>query len=278
MMPLLNPIKGAMYHNERVHMDLFGPLMSHTPNRYVLVITDAFSKYTELVPIADKEAKTVAQAFINRWLLRYGSPLQVVTDGGKEFVNSLAKEMYEIIDTLHSTTSPYHPQTNGQVESFNKTMGHYLRAMNLERQKGDTLAWELLLPGLAFSYNTSVHTSTKVSPAMLLFGFEPRIPAMPTGPLYNTDSAQALLDRYARALDLARHANETARETYTNAYNKINKCKEECRFFAGDSVWLRIDAQPRGGECQIKTEVGRPIHNSEGVEWKHHSRSPIIPQ
>ena len=59
-------ICGAL--NERVHMDLFGPLKANSPagNKYIMVITDAFSKYTELVPIHNKEAATVARAFFEK--------------------------------------------------------------------------------------------------------------------------------------------------------------------------------------------------------------------
>ena len=65
--------------NERVHMDLFGPLKTRSAsgNKLILVITDAFTKYTELVPLLNKEASTVARAFFERWIcscLLYTSP------------------------------------------------------------------------------------------------------------------------------------------------------------------------------------------------------------
>ena len=77
--------------NQRVHADLFGPLKtSERQKHYVLCITDAFTKYIELVAIENKESATVAQAIFEPWFCRYGTPLDVVTDQGKEFCGELS--------------------------------------------------------------------------------------------------------------------------------------------------------------------------------------------
>jgi hypothetical protein len=71
----------------RVHMDLFGPLKtSGSGKKYIMCITDAFSKYVELVAIPDKSATTVASALFSRWLCRHGVPLEIVSDGVRNFV------------------------------------------------------------------------------------------------------------------------------------------------------------------------------------------------
>jgi hypothetical protein len=67
--------------NQRVHMDLFGPLKTlPSQKKFILCITDAFSKYVELVAIQDKSAPTVASALYSRWLCRHGLPLEIVSD------------------------------------------------------------------------------------------------------------------------------------------------------------------------------------------------------
>jgi hypothetical protein len=79
--------------NVRVHLDLFAvPRRSSEGNKYVLVMTDAFSKWTELVAIPDKEALTVASAFFSRWVCRWSCPKEILTDRGKEFCNQLLEE------------------------------------------------------------------------------------------------------------------------------------------------------------------------------------------
>jgi len=66
-------------------------------------MTDAFTKYVELVALPDKEALTVTSAIFNRWICRYGVPLEVVTDQGKEFCNKMSDEMYKLINSKHQT-------------------------------------------------------------------------------------------------------------------------------------------------------------------------------
>ena len=74
--------------NERVHMDLFGPLKTRSASgkKLILVITDAFTKYTELVPLLNKEASTVVRAFFECWICRFGVPTVIISDRGKEIL------------------------------------------------------------------------------------------------------------------------------------------------------------------------------------------------
>jgi hypothetical protein len=123
-----SPLPQCSMPNQRVHKDLFGPLkMSGSGKKYIMSITDAFSKYVELVAIPDKTPTTVASALFSRWLCRHGSPLKIVSDGGKEFCNGVVNEMLKLMSIKKTTTSPYHPKTNAQVEVCNKTEATYLK-------------------------------------------------------------------------------------------------------------------------------------------------------
>jgi hypothetical protein len=83
----LSPLPQCTEPNQRVHADLFGPLKTSTNGKkYILVMTDAFSKYVELVAIPDKEAFTTATAFFNCWICRFGVPNELITDRGKELM------------------------------------------------------------------------------------------------------------------------------------------------------------------------------------------------
>jgi transposase InsO family protein len=80
--------------------------------RFILVITDTFTKYVELVAIDNKEAPTVTEAIFKKWICRYGVPLEIITDQGKEFCNKLSDELYKLLGTEHHTTSSRHPACN----------------------------------------------------------------------------------------------------------------------------------------------------------------------
>ncbi|MDP4419464.1 integrase catalytic domain-containing protein, partial [Escherichia coli] len=79
----LKLLPNLSWPNQRIHADLFGPLKtSEKGKKFILVITDAFTKYVELVAIENKEADTVTEAIFNHWICRFGIPAELVTDQG----------------------------------------------------------------------------------------------------------------------------------------------------------------------------------------------------
>jgi hypothetical protein len=93
--------------HQRVHMDLFRPLKTSGSGK--MYIADIFSKYVQQVAIPDKTATTVASALFSRWLGRHGLPLEMVSDGGKEFCNAIVNEMLKLMlikKQLHPPTTP----------------------------------------------------------------------------------------------------------------------------------------------------------------------------
>ena len=81
-------------------------------------MTNAFSKIAVIVPIPDKEASTVAQMIINRWVYRFATSAQIHSDGGKEFVNKLSAKLFAILDIQHTKTTPAHPQCKNFNQKF----------------------------------------------------------------------------------------------------------------------------------------------------------------
>ena len=168
----LQPLPPAVKANERVHIDLMGPLKSVTENKYIMVITDAFSKYVVLAAIPDKSAQTVAKAFFKHWVGTFTTPDFLITDNGREFDNKVIKQLTKELEIGHIKTTAYHPQTNAQCERFNRTLLGYLRNF-VEK---DTLNWEECLLHAQISYNTQIHSSTGQCPHFLMFLEDPNLP------------------------------------------------------------------------------------------------------
>merc|ERR1712173_447135 len=158
-------------HNMRVHMDLFGPL-KHPVYEHILVMTDAFSNYTELAAIPNKSAETVAETFFNQWICRHGCPVLIVTDGGKEFQNRFMSNLTCRLGSELRRTSPFNPKSNGQAEQYNKNIRRYLQSFI----DHDITDWPALLPPLQFCTNTAHTASTKATPHSLVFTTAPRYP------------------------------------------------------------------------------------------------------
>jgi IS30 family transposase len=78
--------------------------------KFVLCITDAFTKYTVVTAIASKDAETVADAIYRDWFSKFRILAQIHMDGGKEFINKLSAELFQLLNVSHTKTSPGHPQ------------------------------------------------------------------------------------------------------------------------------------------------------------------------
>ena len=230
--------------NERVHIDLFGELKHASPggNRFIMVMTDAFTKYTELAAIPDKKAETIAQTFFERWVCRYSVPKVIVTDNGREFANKVVDDLCARLNVEHRLTSPYHPQANSSAESYNRQIIKYMRSMM--DKATDTLDWEEFLPALMFSYNTHVHQATQQSPFFLTFLHDPRLPYFDLDrprPLYGEDYVTHTWKILQESLKVAR--DSLKRQSVTAKHYHDKKAKERC-IMLGDSVLVHFPNPP----------------------------------
>jgi len=77
---------------ERVQMNILGPLLASTSgNKYLLVITDCFTKWMEAFPLGNIRAETIAEVFMNQMISRFGVPLELHTNQGRNFVKNVSR-------------------------------------------------------------------------------------------------------------------------------------------------------------------------------------------
>ena len=102
------------YPLQMVAADIVGPLpKSSTGNKYILVVSDYFTKWAEAYGIPNQEAKTVANKLIDNMFCRFGVPEQLHTDMGTQFESTLVKEISKLLDIRKTHTTAYHPQGDG---------------------------------------------------------------------------------------------------------------------------------------------------------------------
>ena len=169
--PLGNISTGHRWH--RIAMDILD-VCDPTPDgyRYILVIADYFSKWTEAFPIKDKCADTVADVLVDKIILRFGMPLVIHSDKGREFENGLMKSLCTLLGCVKTRTAPYHPESDGMVERFNRTCLMMLSMFVNDRRDN----WYELLPFVMYLYLISVHESTGYSPFRLMMREECSLP------------------------------------------------------------------------------------------------------
>ena len=132
---------------------------------------DYASRYPEAFPLRSIDAEHIADELI-KIFARVGIPRDILTDQGSNFNTQLLAELYRLLHIHPICTSPYHPQTDGMVERFNKTLKSMLRKL----VEGEGKNWDMFLPYLLFAYREVPQSSTGFSPFELLYGREVRGP------------------------------------------------------------------------------------------------------
>ena len=159
-----------------VSMDLIGPVTASCfDEKYILVIQDMLTRWTELVPLKETDTATIMRKFMTVWVCRYGPPYRLLTDRGANLISAEARAYCRFfgIEKIHTTA--YRPQSNGANERMHAEVAKYL-AIYLEGE--DKTEWRWLLKDAQHAYNTAYNSALQASPYEVLFGQVP-----PGGPL-----------------------------------------------------------------------------------------------
>ena len=168
----LHPIK-VRRPFDRLGMDIVRPLpLTKMGNQYIIVATEYLTKWPEARALPNAKAASVASFFYEDIICRHGCPKELLTDQGTHFVNELLKAMCKRVGVKHRLSTAYHPQTNGLVERFNKTLCEIL-AKYSGMYKED---WDVFLPSALFAYRTIRQNTTRYEPFYLTYGREATLP------------------------------------------------------------------------------------------------------
>ena len=111
------------YPMQTIATDLVGPFPeSDNGNQYILVIADYFTRWVEAFSLPNQEASTVAKKLVDETFLRFGVPEQLHPDQGQQFEAQVITEVCKLLHIHKTRTTPYHPQCDGLVERFNRTL------------------------------------------------------------------------------------------------------------------------------------------------------------
>ena len=227
---------------DRVAMDTLG-MLPETPrmNRCIMVMSDNFTKWAELLALINQQAKTCSDALTFNVFCRYGYPQELHSDQGRNFESQIFKELCTLFEIRKTRTSPGNPRCNGQVEQFNATLVKMIKSY----LKGEQTDWDLALGALAGAYRASIHSSTGFTPNMMMLHreIEPPIAVMfgthhhESYPSYGEYVAD-MKSKMQKAHDVARAYLGKAARRYKEMYDtKVNQNE----YSIGDLVWLETD-------------------------------------
>ena len=121
---------------ERIAIDILGPLpLSNNHNKYIMIVVDYFTKWAEAYAIPNQEAVTVATKLVQEFFSRFGVPRQIHTDQGRNFESNLFQEICRMLNIDKTRTTAFHPQSDGLVERFNRTLENMLSLYVADNQK-----------------------------------------------------------------------------------------------------------------------------------------------
>lgn len=152
-----------------VHIDLVGPLPPSCEYKYCLTAVDRYTRWPEVKPLRDISADTVARAFYEMWIARFGCPQTVTTDQGRQFTSCLFKSLTDLCGIQLRHTTAYHPAANGMVERLHRTLKAAIMAHNTTR-------WTDILPVVLLGLRTSLKADLMCSAAEMVYGEPLRIP------------------------------------------------------------------------------------------------------
>lgn len=157
----------------KISCDFVGPY-PETPDgyKYVLQIQDVLSRYVRFVPTKDETANTAAKALIQQWIGVFDIPKTLQSDNGTHFASTVLKTVCEQLGMQQIFSSPWHPQSQGQVERQNDTLNNCLAILAADHPD----SWPELLPMVAYAFNSGKSATTEFSPFELLFKQQPNRP------------------------------------------------------------------------------------------------------
>ena len=132
----------------------------------VLVLTDAFSKFSQAFVTSNQKGLTVTKIIVDKFFYIYGIPSRIHSDKGQSFENSILEHLYSMYRVKQSTKTPYNPHGNSTHERFTCMLYDLLKTLDKE-QKANL---PLHLSSLVFAYNAMPHSVTGCQPYELMFG------------------------------------------------------------------------------------------------------------
>ena len=268
MKPLTCSGPGELLHVDFTSIEETVPLKEEPVIRNVLVLQDHFSKYVVVYVVKDQTARTAAETLRNGYFGLFGAPAYLVSDQGKAFMGHIITHLCDLYGVQKLRTSPYHAQTNGQVERMNQTIIRMIGKLEEDKKA----CWSKHLPELLLAYNTTRSAVTGYSPYYLLFGRRSRIPVDYLFPTlrdlpHQTKmevSVAAMQKRLKEAFVVARHLTSGEADKQHHYYD----CKAGAvALQPGDIVMVHTNGFVGKRKVKDRWEDGGFIVESQLEDW-----------
>ncbi|GKD30408.1 putative nucleotidyltransferase, ribonuclease H, partial [Tanacetum coccineum] len=233
-------------------------------NDSIFVVVDRFSKMVHFIPCKKTtDAVNVAQLFFRDVYRLHGLPSSIVSDRDTRFLSHFWRSLWKMVNTQLNFSSAYHPQTDGQTEVVNRSLGNLLRCLVGDHVK----AWDQKLCQAEFAHNHAINRSTGFSPFQVVYSAQPRGPLdLMTLPV--SGSVPKKVQDFVEGLH---EVHKAVRDNLVRANSKYKQDADQKRrqvdFEVGDFVWaiLTKDRFPVGEYNKLSAKKIGPLEIVEKI-------------
>ncbi|MFS7899882.1 putative nucleotidyltransferase, Ribonuclease H [Helianthus anomalus] len=224
----------------------------------IMVVVDRFSKMSHFVPCSKTyDASQVARLYFAEIVKLHGVPKSLTSDRDVKFVGHFWRTLWKRLGSRLHFSSAHHPQSDGQTEVTNRSLGNLLRSLvgNNPRQ------WDIVLPQAEFAYNRSTHRSTGMSPFLVVYGRNPFTPLdlapLPTTEHFSVEGEE----RSAQIKMIHKQVREQIENNNIVYQRRANVHRRRVVFNEGDLVWIHLskDRFPGGRFGKLQPRADGPF-------------------
>jgi len=239
-----------------VGVDVMDLPLTKSGNRHVVVFQDYLTKFPLVFPVPDQKAVRLAKLLVEEVVPLFGVPESLLSDRGTNLLSHLMTDLCKMLGTKKLNTTAYHPECDGMVERFNRTLKSCLRkhAATYGNQ------WDKYLYGVLYAYRNTPHESTGEKPSYLLYGMDCRTPTEaafvpPTRSNLSdvTDYREQVTTALSTARTIAVKNIQKAQKRYKHYYDRKAKSID---YQLGEWVLVRFPADESGKNRKLS----RPWH------------------
>lgn len=154
---------------EHINLDIVGPLPPSDGFEYCLTCIDRFSRWPEVIFLKDIRAETIAKEFYNKWICRFGVPLRITSDQGRQFESALFNQLSKFLGAQHHRTTAYHPSSNGMIERMHRTLKAAIKCYS-------NVKWTDVIPTILMGMRSTMKEDIKTTSSEMVYGHPLRIP------------------------------------------------------------------------------------------------------
>jgi len=241
---------------QKVGVDIMDLPCTERGNKHVVVFQDMFTKWPLVFPVPDQRADRLVRLLCEEVIPMFGVPEALLSDRGANLLSHLMRDVCRMLGMEKLNTTAYHPECDGMVERFNRTLKSMLRKR--AAQFGNQ--WDQHLPALLWAYRNAPHDTTGEKPSFLLFGWDCRsppeaalLPVSGVEPSDIRDYREELVLSLSSARETALKAIRKAQERYKKSYDRRS---DDYSYRVGDWVLIRFPSEEAG---RLR-KLSRPWH------------------